>query len=283
MPQFNQQKAQESQAKAAEMNQLYNSIAMEGPFGSASLSGTGADRKLTGALSEQDQLREDIIGKGLGGLNLDPAQATQKYYDQALAMLQPQMEAQTNQSMDRLTQMGIDPGSTAFGSTMGEVAKGNQLAMNQLATDAMRGGQQYISGQVGNLGALQSQIKNPFANLPMSNQNYFSSGYEKQLADQQAAVQRKNERDMANIQAGTQLLGMGAGMMSDKRLKENLKKVGELDNGLNVYLGNYTKESGLDMTPQLFLIAQEVQEKNPKAVMTSEDGFLAVDYEEAVK
>ena len=67
-----------------------------------------------------------------------------------------------------------------------------------------------------------------------------------------------------------------------RRVAENLKKVGTLDNGLKVYVGNYKKETGLDTKPQLFLVAQEVEKKKPEAV-EKVDGYLAVNYKKAVE
>lgn len=83
-----------------------------------------------------------------------------------------------------------------------------------------------------------------------------------------------------------QTVGTAAGALaifSDKRLKENLIPVAKATNGLTIYIGNYTKESGLDDGKQhLFLIAQEVQEICPDAVIKTESGYLAVDYAKAL-
>jgi hypothetical protein len=85
-----------------------------------------------------------------------------------------------------------------------------------------------------------------------------------------------------NLLGAGATIGAAALMASDKRLKENLKPVGKLDNGLKVYVGNYKEETGLDTTPQLFLLAQEVEKKNPDAVV--EKGcYLAVNYKKAVE
>src|SRR6185295_18267794 len=71
----------------------------------------------------------------------------------------------------------------------------------------------------------------------------------------------------------------GAGLMfSDEKLKENIEKVGMLDDGQNVYTYNYKGDS----TPQLGLIAQEVLEHVPEAVHDV-GGLLAVDYSLATR
>ena len=67
-------------------------------------------------------------------------------------------------------------------------------------------------------------------------------------------------------------------MMSDERLKENIRPVGRLDNGLTVYIFNYKG----DNVPQLGLIAQEVKKIKPEAVVETENGYLSVKYDLAV-
>lgn len=63
-------------------------------------------------------------------------------------------------------------------------------------------------------------------------------------------------------------------MMSDKRLKENIHKVGETPAGNNLYTYNYKG----DVTPQIGVIAQELRKKQPEAVAKTLSGYLAVDY-----
>ena len=63
-------------------------------------------------------------------------------------------------------------------------------------------------------------------------------------------------------------------MFSDARVKKNIVPVGRLDNGLTVYLFNYIGEE----IPQIGLIAQEVAEYRPEAVMQDEYGLLHVNY-----
>lgn len=81
---------------------------------------------------------------------------------------------------------------------------------------------------------------------------------------------------LMNILGGT-MSGLGL-LFSDERLKENIEKVGMLDDGQNVYSYNYKGDS----TPQLGLIAQEVLEHVPEAVHDV-GGLLAVDYSLATR
>jgi hypothetical protein len=75
-------------------------------------------------------------------------------------------------------------------------------------------------------------------------------------------------------------LMQGAGALfaaSDIRLKENVRRVGQLDNGLPVYSYNY-KGHG---TPQIGLMAQDVAQVKPHAVADIGGGLLGVNYAEA--
>lgn len=87
-------------------------------------------------------------------------------------------------------------------------------------------------------------------------------------------------KDAASL-AGT-LATAGKAIMSilpfsDKRLKDNIEKVGELNDGQNVY--RYDFGNG---RTQLGLLAQEVLKKKPDAV-GKRDGYLTVDYDKATE
>ena len=76
--------------------------------------------------------------------------------------------------------------------------------------------------------------------------------------------------------AGT--AGTAALLASDRRVKENISQVGSLDNGLPVYLFNYKGGN----TPQIGLMAQDVEKVNKKAVVEI-NGIKMVNYDWAVK
>jgi hypothetical protein len=79
-------------------------------------------------------------------------------------------------------------------------------------------------------------------------------------------------------------LTLGASIKtSDKRLKKNITKMGQLKSGLNVYKWEWkegAKELGADMNHTLGVIAQEVKELFPSAVVKMDNGYYAVKYGE---
>lgn len=69
-------------------------------------------------------------------------------------------------------------------------------------------------------------------------------------------------------------------MPSDVKLKTNIKKIKQLDNGINVYSWEWN-EIGKKIAkniPSIGVLAQEVQKIIPEAVMKHADGYLRVNY-----
>jgi len=67
---------------------------------------------------------------------------------------------------------------------------------------------------------------------------------------------------------------------SDKKLKTNIRKVGQLASGLNTYFWDWTKEAKQFVGNQITfgVIAQEAIKVFPEAVSMHPDGYLQVDY-----
>lgn len=68
---------------------------------------------------------------------------------------------------------------------------------------------------------------------------------------------------------------------SDVRLKESIKKVGELANGIGVYTWKWTKEAieaGKSSHMLKGVLAQEVRKQVPEAVAIDNDGYMMVNY-----
>lgn len=84
----------------------------------------------------------------------------------------------------------------------------------------------------------------------------------------------KGLMETAGKTAGT--VGSAAIMASDIRVKENIKKIGER-NGFNWYEFNYKKGYGLPAGRQEGVIAQEVEQVKPEAVIDV-NGIKHVDY-----
>jgi hypothetical protein len=77
------------------------------------------------------------------------------------------------------------------------------------------------------------------------------------------------------------LMSLGAAGItkySDIRLKKNIKKIGTLRKGIDIYSYNYIDYKDLPKDKQIGVMAQEVEKVIPEAVITMADGYKAVNY-----
>ena len=238
--------------------------------------------------ADQDRLLN--INAGVGSLNMDPTEATNAYYNQALASIQPDIDKYINRTSANLVNKGIPIGSQAYNEVMREQDKN---ISNQLADIYSRSRSQALADtgvQIGNIGALQSQMYSPqyIAGLGATGlENLYTQQFQNEMDKYNAAVGSSNANKSAAAGAIGSLGAAAIMAMSDKRVKENLKPVGKLDNGLTVYIGNYIESVDPYKMPQLFLIAQEVEKVHPEAVKGFkvegfDDPVLAVNYATAV-
>lgn len=128
-------------------------------------------------------------------------------------------------------------------------------------------GQNQIQLGLGAIGSAVPQMINPDtgANLGMANRT--------NITNARAAQASATGSMMGGLFQGAGSAIAGAAMMSDKRLKTDIKKVGVTNGGLPVYTYKY---KGSDQT-QMGVMAQDVEKVNPDAV-TELNGYKAVYY-----
>ena len=157
-------------------------------------------------------------------------------------------------------------------------------ALNQASYNSVLQGQQAFSSSLSNAisagnfsNAARQYPINEILQLmsrSMSGDDVALAKYQTQFGADSRIAQNKAANSAGQYGLGNQFLGSAAAMFSDARVKENIYPVGRLDNGLTVYLFNYIGEN----IPQIGLIAQEVAEYCPEAVLQDEYGLLHVNY-----
>jgi|TARA_R110002167_G_scaffold128472_2_gene310748 hypothetical protein len=232
-------------------------------------------------------------------------QVIDSLYGQYKSRLDPRFSDERTALETRLATQGIPVGSDAYNKIMESQGRTRNDAYAQALGDAVaRGGaeQSRLFGLGGSardraiseyerrrnaplneIAALQSgtQITNPSfsptPNTAMANADItgpIRDQYMGRMAGYNAANQGRSD-----MMSG--LFGLGAAALplafSDVRVKEDISKVGTLDNGLGVYSFRF-KDGG---PQQIGLIAQEVEKVNPGAV-GEQDGIKTVNYEKAV-
>ena len=222
----------------------------------------------------------------LGGMQNRPMLDAGQYRDRAEAALMARMAPQWEQDRERMeTQManqGIGAGSRAFGAASGNLERGINdarlgaiLAGGDEAARMMQMDAASRSMPINEITALLSgsQVATPnFApNRPSGIPTTDVAGLINQNFAQRQGNYQQAMGQWNNTMGG--LFGMGAALLSDRRAKEDIQRVGKTDDGLPVYTYRY---KGSD-TVHMGVMAQEVQRKNPDAVVKFGD-LLAVDY-----
>ena len=131
-------------------------------------------------------------------------------------------------------------------------------------------GQQFINTGLGAIGSGTPQLFDTSVGLNLgaaqrSNQLAAASANAQAKAAQQAAIM--------GLIGDAAKAAATAGMMSDRRLKTDIKKVGKTDNGLPVYTYKYKGDNVVHMG----VMAQDVEKVTPEAVEEI-GGFKAVNY-----
>jgi hypothetical protein len=252
-----------------------------------------------------------LAGKGLGyvenmletpfntaalpSTGFNPSQTYQEAYMQRLA---PQLQQGREQLQQRLANQGIDIGSTAYDRAMMQQAQRENDLLAAATTQGFGVGQQarqtalqeqaYLRNEpLNTLSAVRTgaQVQGPqFVNSAQQATTAgpdilgaAQMGYNAQMGDFNA-----KQAAQANLNQGLFSLGSSAMMMSDVRLKEKIKPVGVMDNGLTLYSFEYKDEvkshplagDGIHVG----VMAQEVEQVFPYAVKTLDDGYKVVDY-----
>jgi hypothetical protein len=232
----------------------------------------------------------------LPSTGFNPSQTYQEAYMQRLA---PQLQQGREQLQQRLANQGIDIGSTAYDRAMMQQAQRENDLLAAATTQGFGVGQQarqtalqeqaYLRNEpLNTLSAVRTgaQVQGPqFVNSAQQATTAgpdilgaAQMGYNAQMGDFNA-----KQAAQANLNQG--LMGLGAAaipLFSDIRLKENIKAIGVMDNGLTLYSFEYKDEvkshpMGGDGV-HVGVMAQEVEQVFPYAVKTLDDGYKVVDY-----
>jgi hypothetical protein len=231
----------------------------------------------------------DILGSNV---NLNNDAVENRLFQLGSARLTPQFERDDQAMRTQLINSGIRPGSDAWNAEMTRLAQNKNDALNQLVLSGHQTAVNDILTErnqpLNEITALMSgsQVSNPnFASTPQA--SVAGTDYAGMVRDNYNAANQNYQTQLAQNNAmlggmfglGGTLGGMGIYKFSDRRLKDNIKRVGTLDNGLPVYVFTYKGEDG----PTLGLMADEVERIHPEAVATHPSGFKMVDYGRAVR
>ena len=202
------------------------------------------------------------LGQALGGLGQLAAGMGGQFgqIGGGLAGLGQQSQQQLGNQVNLLNQLGQQGQATQQAALSRQFAGAQQLSQEPL--QRLLTGQQLLAGS-------------PMGGI---------SGGTGTSAYQRGVYQQPTALGQAVGAAGTIATGLGAlgftPFASDLDLKENIKKIGELEPGVGWYTWDWNdkgKALGAESEPAEGVLAQEVLEVKPDAVIVK-DGYYAVDY-----
>lgn len=232
-------------------------------------------------------LARDQSGKlqGLLGapVNLNNESTEARLWELGTARLDPRFDRQRDDLATRLSNQGIKLGSSAYDRAMSEFGQTENDAYNQLLlTGRGQAAQELLQERnqpINEITALMSgsQVAMPqfgaTNNYGIPTTDY--AGIQSNYDNQRMNAWQQNNANRQNLLGG--LFSFGASMLSDRRAKKNIRRVGKAGK-LNVYKYQY-KAGG---PTQIGLMAQEVAKVKPDAVSRTPSGLFAVDYEKAL-
>lgn len=230
--------------------------------------------------------------------------ASDAVYRMNTRYMDPQYEQDETRLHDRLTAQGFNMQDAAYDNSMDKFAQDKERAYAQARDAAYAAGGQEATDELGRAKTSadynnQNQVQDinfmtQDRSRPLNELSAFQTGSQLQLpqfqaqyntpqlnsvdrigaANQnfqnQAGIYNSQMASKDNMMSGLMGLGSAALMMSDKRLKTDIKEVGETTGGRKLYTWKW-KDSG---EPDFGVLAQE----NPDLAVETPGGFFAVDY-----
>lgn len=233
-----------------------------------------ASLNLAGLASDQSGKLQDLLNTPFSYDNKD---AENWAYDLASQRILPQQQQQQEALRTQLINSGIRPGTEAYDREMTRMQQGNNDQLNQLALNGRQQGFQEAQAlrtePINEITALMSggQVSQPhFGQTPQTGVG--GVDYTGMVNDQYKAQVANSQAEMGGL-FGLLSAPFQMFKFSDRRLKSCIRRVGTLFNGLPVYLYKIGNRI------EIGLMADEVGEAVPEAVITHPSGFKMVRYD----
>jgi hypothetical protein len=206
-----------------------------------------------------------------------------RLFDLGRQRLDPMFANRDEDLRTRLSNQGIKAGTAAYDREMGLLGQQQNDAYNQLLLQGRgQASQELLTEDNQRINQISALLGGGQVSMPnfMTVANVAGAP----TTDNASIIanndnQRMNAWQQSQAAMGSAIGGLGGLFaLSDERVKEDMRKVGETDDGINLY--SY-RMKGSPQT-QVGVKAQDVKRKKPKAVMTGADGLLRVDYKKAL-
>jgi hypothetical protein len=206
---------------------------------------------------EQDSLFQSLKRQAISGIEGSAAARGKLFSGTTPQAIAEQVQNLGLQRANQIQAMNLAARGQLFGERAGEQQRQYQQLFGLVGTGQASAAQQAanLQGAAANIGELYAQQANARAAGLMAQANLKAQAFQGLMSAAGSAA--------------------GAAAASDRRVKEDIKQVGTLDNGLPVYTFRYKGGSVTHMG----VMAQDVEKVNPDAV-TEIDGIKHVYYGE---
>lgn len=243
-----------------------------------------AQSNLAGLAEQQSGMLKDYLGKPFEFDNQDAADWS---FDLASSRVLPQQQKAREALERQLINRGLRPGTDAYTSEMTRMDQANNDQLNQLAlqgrSQAFQEAAYTRTSPINEVTSLLSgsQVTQPgqtFASTPQTQvggvdySGLVNTNYNQQLQQHNAQMGGLFGLGGNLAQAGMRYGPALIGMMSDRRAKENIRRVGETDGGIPIYTYRY---KGSPVT-HMGVMADEVDDDMK---VMGDDGLFRVYYD----
>jgi len=225
-------------------------------------------------MSSRNAISQGLVQRGLADKTADvSANIRGQHFDNGLQLAEQGRQYDNSAILDAIKARGA-MGSDAVNSGVNAIGSGiqQQGGLFDIANAGGAGGQAAAQAQIDNAKAMSEYGTDRSAqNL----QNFFNIIGAQNWGGTQQGTSTSTPSLWSTIGSG---LGLGASLfkLSDRRLKTDIRCIGQADNGLPIYLFRYLNDPKGEL--HMGFMAQDVVKSHPEAV-TKVGGIMAVDYE----
>lgn len=237
---------------------------------------TSLSPQLQGLFGLQTGAASDV----LANLPKSPINAGQTAQDAIMSRLQPQLDRQRGQLENQLANQGFSRGSEGYKTALtDENQRENDLYINaalqglNLDVAAPQNQANLANTLLGGAQGVVPQQSSYPLQATTGGADIYSALAQQMGLNQSASNASRASKD--NLLSGLFGLGAGAlagGLLSDRRLKTNIKRIGTHRLGVGVY------EYDIFDRHEVGVMAQELLEVLPEAVTMGDDGYYRVNY-----
>jgi hypothetical protein len=244
----------------------------------------------------QENLAAQLSGSLSGDLSNDGQAIQDAIFNRGKAQIDPIVRQQRRDLATQLADQGIPAGSEGYNEAMNRLDDSiarqytdlSQASIqNSIQTSEAIRSQRFneIASLLGRsqVGAGSSFAQNQgsnFSGLDLfgAEQQGINRQFQQSMLSQQLKQQNRNAQYAAlGSLGGAAITGGATYAASDANLKENIKKIGTSEKGIAIYEFEY-KNKNLGEGVFQGVMAQDLLDSNPEAVLSDDNGFLGVDY-----